>query len=282
MIIYGLEGLERQSQQIMPLAPSFLAASHKPETAFTSLDHADSSTSFLAARWAAPQVYPPWLFLTFLLPDVDGILEGTPKTALKLHTSPTFSPLSLDASPAWCHLFRERFGGNNAILRPRTCPRQVLQELQFCTLHQPDVVKAADAIPEGALLTAPKEPWAREEPLVLWKGAQRPIYKPFYLSTCKRKGTCGGVWLALSHPPPTYNNRVSPHFPQERSTWKRLLIAQLLENGSLCCRVRFWLWAAWKLPPTTQRWVEKPTQMAAQQSGSPASAEDAKRKSNLI
>lgn len=211
-----------------------------------------------------PQVPPPWLFLTFLLPKLDELLEEATETALSLTLhkaiNPTVSPLSLNASRdhALCSrgkrrgLFRERFAGNDTILEPQTCPNQALQQLWSCPIAALAPYahlmgwKQQRLCKRGPFSQTPDEPWARNDPLVLWERAQRSIYKPFYLSTCQRKGTCSGVWLTLSHPPPTYNNQVSPHFPQERSTWKQLLIAQLLVQGSVCCRGSFWLWAAWQ------------------------------------
>lgn len=152
----------------------------------------------------------PWLlFRIFLLPQ------------------PSFLGCFPQAFPVPSRLFRERFADHDTVLESQTRPNQALKDPRLQPLH-PMPTSRGENRRDDARGGPPMSPEQEKTPSVLGKRAQRPINKPFYLSTCKRKGTGSGVWLTLSHPPPTSNNRVSPRIPQERSTWKQLLIAQLL------------------------------------------------------
>lgn len=239
-IAHRLEGVGRSSPQTrwrLFLTLS-LAAAHRPGTglglppckmqtvAQVSLQLDEIFLSFL----------PPGSFRPFCSPHWTRSWMEPPKElfhsaqAHQPHIQPSFLGCFPQVFPVQSRLFRERFAGNDAILESQTCPDWAPQELWSCSLAPYTSLvgwKQQKLYKRRPFSQPPDEPWARKDPQVLWKRAQRPIYKPFYLSTCKRKGTCSGAWLAFSHPPPTYNNQVSPRFPQERCTWKRLLIAQL-------------------------------------------------------
>lgn len=163
--------------------------------------------------------YPPALADVF-----DTRAEGAPGRSHQNSFStprkpitPTFSPLSLHASHKHSLGSPIRSGRALQVLTQfwthRLAPTRSCSSCCPAPLHPLPASKLCKMGPQPL-----NEPRARKDSLVTWKRARRPIYKPFYLSTCKRRETCSGVWLTLSHPPPTYNNQVSPHFPPERST----------------------------------------------------------------
>lgn len=188
MIIYGLEGLERQSQQIMPLAPSFLAASHKPETAFTSLDHADSSTSFLAARWAAPQVYPPGSFWLFCCLMWMGSWKEPPKRLFSFAQAPH------SALFPWTHPLRGAIYSGRGLgiimqfwghrLAPGRCCRSCSSARCTSLMGW----KQQMLYQKGPFSQPPRSPEQEKSPWFYGRGLRDPFTSPFIFPPAREKG----------------------------------------------------------------------------------------------